>query len=92
MDHVIEKSPETTKQPERPMLFVVWIDTNLGDTEQGADWEMNSAHMCPAKPLQDALDEAAECQAAGYPTKIMPEGLTPRSDSLFSNPSTDPEA
>lgn len=73
-----------------PMLFVVWIDSNCGIKEIGADWEMNSAHLCPAKPLHDALDEAAECQTGGYPTVIMPEGQTPRADGLFSNPLTDP--
>jgi hypothetical protein len=92
MNHVIEKQPTTTKRPERPLLFVVWIDSNCGIEELGTDWEMNSAHLCPAKPPQDALDEAAECQAAGFPTKIMPEGQTPRDDGFFSNPATDPEA
>lgn len=89
MTHVIEKQPTTTDQPERPLLFVVWIDSNCGIKDLGDDWEMNSTHLCPAKPLQDALDEASECQAGGFPTKIMPEGLTPREDGLFSNPATD---
>lgn len=92
MDHILEKQPTTTDQPERPMLFVVWIDCNCGIEDLGTDWEMNSAHLCPAKPLQDALDESAVCQANGYPTKIMPEGTTPRPDGLFSNPLTDPGA
>lgn len=87
--HVLEKQLTTTDQPERPMLFVVWIDCNCGTEELGTDWEMNSTHLCPAKPLQDALDESVECQAAGFPTKIMPEGLTPRDDGFFSNPATD---
>lgn len=92
MEHVIEKATTTSKQPERPLLFVVWIDTTCGLDASGPEWEMNSAHLCPAKPIQDALDEAAECQASGFPTKIMPEGQTPRGDGLFSDPKTDPEA
>ena len=92
MNELIEKQVQAHDEKSRPLLFVVWIDTNLGDDAHGTDWEMNTAHLCPAKPLQDALDEAAECQAHGYPTKIMPEGLTPRPDGLFSNPHTAPEA
>ena len=90
MDEVIDLKRLADQQACRPLLFVVWIDTNLGIDEDGTDWEMNSAHMCPAKPLQDALDEAAECQAHGFPTTIMPEGMSPRPDGLFSNPNTDP--
>ena len=71
------------------MLFLVWIDTNCGYDVAGPDWEMNSSHLCPAKPIQDALIESAQCQAAGFPTRIMPEGMTPRTDGLFSNPHTD---
>lgn len=72
--------------PEKPLLFVVWIDTNCGNADFGTDWEMNS----PAKPLQHALDEAAEVRTHGFPAIIMPEGMTPRPDGLFSNPATDP--
>lgn len=76
--------------PEMPMLFVVWIDTNLGYEEFGSDWEMNSAHLCPAKPILEAIDEAAECRARGFPTKILREGITPRPDGMFTNPETNP--
>lgn len=86
----MKTSTESESQaPKRLMLFVVWIDTNLGDADAGTDWEMNSAHICPAKPLQDALDEAAYLRSHGYPTAIMPEGVSPRPDGLFSNPATD---
>lgn len=92
MSHLqITPSPSTTTRSERPMLFVVWIDCNCGYGDEGPDWEMNSAHLCPAKPIQDALIESAQCQAAGFPTRIMPEGMTPRTDGLFSNPATDPD-
>lgn len=90
MNDVIDSQRQAEIQPIRPLLFVVWIDVSLGLDERGTDWEMNSAHLCPARPLQDALDEAAECQGHGLPTKIMLEGLTPRPDGLFSNPLTDP--
>lgn len=78
------KTESTAK--EVPMLFVVWIDTNCGHPGLGEDWEMNSAHLCPAKPLSDALDEASAVRAKGWPTKVMPEGMTPRADGRMEGP------
>lgn len=75
-DKVVELAPARAHDADKLMLFVVWIDTTCGyGTDR--DWVMNSAHLCPAKPLQDALDEAAECRRGGFPTKVLPEGMTP---------------
>ena len=74
---------------ETPMLFLVWVDTNPGDPAN-PDWELNSAHLCPGKSLQDALDEAAEIHKSDLETKIMPVGMTPRADGFFFNPATEP--
>ncbi|MGV8824001.1 hypothetical protein [Methylibium petroleiphilum] len=84
-DTVIDRASCQQTAPDRPALFVVWIDTCMG-YESPPDWEMNS----PPKPLPWALDEAQECREGGYPTLILPEGQTPRHDGLFTNPATEP--
>lgn len=58
-------------------LFQVWVDRNCGFSEQ--DWSWNSA----PKKLGAALDEAADCRARGFPTKILPEGMNPRPDGRW---------
>lgn len=83
---IIDRASCDQTAPDRPALFVVWIDTNLGDVPYPSDWEMNS----PPQPLPWALDEAQECRAGGWPTTILPEGQTPRPDGLFTNPATEP--
>lgn len=83
MTIVIDEQGHEQEQDEVFLLFVVWIDTNMGYSE--TDWEMNS----PPQPLHSALYEAAETRSEGYPTVIMIEGKTPRPDGLFSNPMTD---
>lgn len=88
MDVVIEREAETDLKAVPPLLFVVWIDTNLGDLniapDFGPDWEINSH----PKPLGPALDEAAWCRAHDFPSVVLPEGQTPRIDGLFTNPDT----
>lgn len=86
MNHVLEKQPTTTDESEKLMLFVVWADTWCSSVWVESSWEMNSNPQL----LSAALDEAVECRAMGYPTKVLPEGMTPRSDGLFSDPATDP--
>ena len=85
---VVER-PVTTAAaaPSTPLLFVVWIETNCGYGPE-PDWEMDWGAV-PGRelePLPIALDHAAECRAAGYPTLIMLPGHTPRADGLFTNP------
>jgi hypothetical protein len=81
----IDKHQTTEPKDAKPQFFVVWIDCNCGFYDY-PDWEMNS----PPKLLPGALDEAAEARLAGFPTKVMLEGKTPRSDGLFSNPASEP--
>lgn len=54
-----------------PLLWQVWIDSNLGIISPPC-WEENS----DPQPLATALDEAADCRQRGYPTRILPCGLT----------------
>jgi hypothetical protein len=68
--------------PEKMPLWVVWIDTNLGCLADGPDWEMNSE----PQQLKHALAEASQLRADGWPSKILPERQTPRSDGYFYNP------
>ena len=80
MNLVVEREQATAQTAEPLRLYVVWIDTNMGDPI--SDWEMNS----DPQPLQSALQEAREAREAGFPAKVVLEGLTPRPDGLFSNP------
>ena len=70
----------------RPQLYVVWVETNLGDGV--TDWEINSGPTT----LELAEQEAIVCLAMGFLSLVLPEGSTPRPDGLFSNPATDPPA
>lgn len=67
-----------------PSLYVVWVDTNLGYGV--TDWEINTGPTT----LELAEEEAACCLALGFLSLILPDGVTPRPDGLFSNPATDP--
>ena len=59
---------------EHPILFIVWVDDDLG---WGCpNWEWNS----PPKPLHCCLVEAQETRSEGFPTQIWPETQTPRPD------------
>lgn len=77
---------QLTEQVQPPKLYVVWIETNLGDGV--TDWEINSGPTT----LELAEVEAVGCLAWGFLSLILPEGVTPRPDGLFSNPATDPSA
>lgn len=84
---VAERTRESNAlSPSAPILFVVWIETNMGVCAE-TDWEMNS----DPQPIQSALVEAEKTRAYEYPTLVAPEGWTPRPDGLFSNPATNPQ-
>lgn len=74
--------------PITPLLFVVWIDCNCGMNAH-PDWEINNPPGKELEPLPQALANATECRAKGYPSVLMLPGQTPRSDGYFSNPKTD---
>lgn len=83
MNICIEEAPSVDISPLPNMpLWIVWIDTNMGDPTSEPDWEMNSA---PQK-LKPALAEASQLRADGWPAKILPEYDTPRADGNFTNP------
>ena len=71
------------KAPMKDDLYVVWIETN-GGVLTWTDWEQNSD---PQK-YNTALIESYQAMGAGYPTKVLREGITPRPDGLFTNPRT----
>ena len=57
-------------------LYVVWIDTNLGQPDFGrSKWAENSE----PKPLTEALKEVRECleTASESPAAIYPAGTQP---------------
>ena len=57
---------------DRDMLYVVWIETNLGQHDL-TDWWANS----DPQPLGTALYELADCRRLGFPTVVLPEGTKP---------------
>ena len=63
---------------QRDFFFVVWIETNLGESSL-TDWQMNS----DPQRLGRALYESAECKRLGFPSTVLPEGSTPRPDGSF---------
>jgi hypothetical protein len=83
MATVIERQivEATGSQAIKPGLFQVWIDVNCG-FDAAPDWWWNS----PPKPLQGALNEAAECRDKGIPSCVTPEGMNPRPDGRWDNP------
>ncbi|ODM71704.1 hypothetical protein [Bradyrhizobium elkanii] len=73
---VVDRAPNASLEPA--LLYVVWIETNLGE-EPDTDWWWNSE----PQPLGDALYESAECKRAGFPSVVLPEGTSPRPDGRF---------
>jgi len=67
MDTAVDKVRETCEQNDKPLLFVVWIDSNCGYS--APLWWRNSV----PKILSEALDEAANCRLRGFPTQILTE-------------------
>lgn len=80
----IEKERVKHEAPEKELLWVVWVDTNMGFSDE-PDWEMNSA----PRTLGSALTEAFMLRQRNWPAQVLQEGQTPRGDGLFSNPETD---
>jgi hypothetical protein len=68
MTTVREQAQQEQQRAFKPLLFQVWIECYMGSPLMTPDWEWNS----PPKPLRDALEEAAECRAMGYPTRVLP--------------------
>ncbi|MFN8892431.1 MAG: hypothetical protein ACK5Y8_01530 [Betaproteobacteria bacterium] len=80
MDLLIEhqRQDQTDEQIPTDGLFQVWIDSNCGIISP-PDWDWNS----PPQALPEALVEAADCRRAGFPAKVMPEGMNPRPDGRW---------
>jgi hypothetical protein len=63
---------------DRTLLYVVWIETNLGELPV-TDWWMNSEPQL----LGPSLYESTECKRMGFPSVVLPEGTSARSDGAF---------
>jgi len=71
--------------------YVVWIETNLCMGDE-ADWEQNSKPKSLQLAMEELIDSFdSKTNGGTYPATILPLGVTPRSDGLFSNPETDPD-
>lgn len=74
LEDVKSMSDAQETDSEHPLLFIVWVDDNMGFGRP--NWEWNS----PPKPLNFCLVEAQETRKSGFPTQIWPESQSPRPD------------